>query len=395
MNVWTDHLLRSLSSYPLVRYVTNLWRLIWTSPYSYSPLYFVMMQRLRGLKSTILGQDTNKSHIAHELEEGSVPIDAEAACRSCADPCDAGHDEYPSKFDVDMETRMLGSVKPYRRQVVISTGKEDWAREVTDVKGTLAAYLGSVHTTKPSRGTHAGIGSPPKHVDGVFAAENGGRLSVLNGSHATLSDDQDQETVLIFPDYTLVTGVSASEAAAQALYDAALSPSALPGHLTGDMHTWVIPYSCVILLCSHKRRDNRCSIAAKTLEHCFCHALSSAGWQADTRLEDPTALMGSDPLEAFTGTAEEKEAHVKEQLKSLRTEKRALVLKNSHTGGHRYAGNCIIYTPAGQGVWYGRVTPHEVDMIVKTTLEGGKVLPSLLRGGVNIAKPGCHSLHEW
>ena len=28
-----------------------------------------------------------------------------------------GHEEYPSKFDVDMETRMLGSVKPYRRMV--------------------------------------------------------------------------------------------------------------------------------------------------------------------------------------------------------------------------------------------------------------------------------------
>jgi hypothetical protein len=28
-----------------------------------------------------------------------------------------GHDEYPPKFDVDLETQMLGSVKPFRRQV--------------------------------------------------------------------------------------------------------------------------------------------------------------------------------------------------------------------------------------------------------------------------------------
>jgi hypothetical protein len=27
-----------------------------------------------------------------------------------------GHEEYPKKFDVDMETQMLGTVKPYRRQ---------------------------------------------------------------------------------------------------------------------------------------------------------------------------------------------------------------------------------------------------------------------------------------
>lgn len=30
-----------------------------------------------------------------------------------------GHEEYPSKFTVDMETQMLGSVKPYHRQVCI------------------------------------------------------------------------------------------------------------------------------------------------------------------------------------------------------------------------------------------------------------------------------------
>lgn len=28
-----------------------------------------------------------------------------------------GHEEFPTRFDVDMETQMLGSVKPYHRQV--------------------------------------------------------------------------------------------------------------------------------------------------------------------------------------------------------------------------------------------------------------------------------------
>ena len=57
--------------------------------------------------------------------------------------------------------------------------------------------------------------------------------------------------------------------------------------------------------------------------------------------------------------------------------------------------NLQIYTPAGWGVWYGRVTPHEVKSIVTQTIEGGKILPRLLRGGVNISKPGCQSLNEW
>ncbi|EEB88526.1 hypothetical protein MPER_13593 [Moniliophthora perniciosa FA553] len=70
-------------------------------------------------------------------------------------------------------------------------------------------------------------------------------------------------------------------------------------------------------------------------------------------------------------------------------------MRNSHTGGHKYAGNCIIYTPHGSGVWYGRVTTHEVNAIVSQTIEKGLVLPPLLRGGVNLSRPGCKSLYDW
>ena len=54
-----------------------------------------------------------------------------------------------------------------------------------------------------------------------------------------------------------------------------------------------------------------------------------------------------------------------------------------------------IYTPQGATVWYGRVTPHEVEAIVEHTIIGGLVLPSLLRGGANISRPGCSTLNDW
>ncbi|KAL1761387.1 Sucraseferredoxin-like protein [Schizophyllum commune] len=299
---------------------------------------------------------------------------------------------------------------------IISTGKSDWDFEVTWTKGSLASYLSGVKTKSmpwgsltSSSGTSSSSSDPNvppvKPVTGVFASTSSSWLSILNGSHATLSngpgsgsansDAAPHETVLVLPDYTLVTGVGRTQADAQALYDTALAPGARPGNTPPEMGTWVIPYGVVVLLCSHKRRDNRCAIAAKTLETSFCQVLASRGWQADTRLEDPTVEMGTDPLEAFRGTAKEKEAHIRSQLKGLQNEKRALILKNSHMGGHKFAGNCIIYTPAGWGVWYGRVTPHEVEAIVTQTIEGGKILPKLLRGGVNISKPGCQSLNEW
>jgi (2Fe-2S) ferredoxin len=60
------------------------------------------------------------------------------------------------------------------------------------------------------------------------------------------------------------------------------------------------------------------------------------------------------------------------------------------------SGNVIIYTPQGQnsgtGIWYGRVSPHEVPAVVKHTIMEGKVLPEILRGGINMSREQGHSL---
>ena len=78
----------------------------------------------------------------------------------------------------------------------------------------------------------------------------------------------------------------------------------------------------------------------------------------------------------------------------------------SHIGGHKWAGNVIVYVPpawaakeddakaatldekasasplAGCGVWYGRVEPKHVEGIIKETVLGGRVIRELLRGGI-------------
>jgi Sucrase/ferredoxin-like len=117
-------------------------------------------------------------------------------------------------------------------------------------------------------------------------------------------------------------------------------------------------------------------------------------------------------LEDLRGPVEPEE-YIAEQLKASSSEKRVLILRTSHVGGHKYAGNCIvsvpdvreqlldaemisqIYTPQGSGVWYGRVSPHEVDSIVINTIIHGLVLPPLLRGGLNISRPKCKTLNDW
>lgn len=77
----------------------------------------------------------------------------------------------------------------------------------------------------------------------------------------------------------------------------------------------------------------------------------------------------------------------------------------SHIGGHKFAGNVIIYIPpgikgadgekhalAGKGIWYGRVMPENVEGIVKETVVGGRVVADIFRGGVKVGEEGTEIL---
>ena len=87
---------------------------------------------------------------------------------------------------------------------------------------------------------------------GLFLASDSSRTSVLNGSHKTLCHEDDHETVLVFPDFKVVTEVHRSIQGARELWDSAVDPSiGRSGAYSkkNDLKTWILPYSCVILLC--------------------------------------------------------------------------------------------------------------------------------------------------
>lgn len=237
-----------------------------------------MSSSLRKLKAIVLGHNTDMESTAAQLQDACIPISTDE-CRGCPDPCDQGHEEYSSRFDVDMETQMLGSVKPYRRQVgfsstklrtvltgcpaqfVISTGKTDWAHDVTSVSGSLASFLDS---TSPSHPSSSDSHLPPastsytqlgKTVPGVFSSTGASKTTLLNGSHHSLSDDQDKDTVLVLPDYKVVADVDRSIEGASALWDEIVGDKKATGASDGkqDGHkgqqSYILPYACVILLC--------------------------------------------------------------------------------------------------------------------------------------------------
>lgn len=55
------------------------------------------------------------------------------------------------------------------------------------------------------------------------------------------------------------------------------------------------------------------------------------------------------------------------------------VRATSHVGGHKYAGNVIVYP---EGVWYGYVRPDDAERLVGDHLVDGRILEDLHRGGM-------------
>lgn len=119
----------------------------------------------------------------------------------------------------------------------------------------------------------------------------------------------------------------------------------------------------VVQICGHGGRDERCGIMGPLLRSEFEDKLEMKGIRVATGA--PAPKVQSEDRTARVGLI-------------------------SHIGGHKYAGNVIIYIPpsmkshplAGKGVWYGRISPEHVEGIVQETILEGKVIGGKFRGGI-------------
>jgi hypothetical protein len=76
-----------------------------------------------------------------------------------------------------------------------------------------------------------------------------------------------------------------------------------------------------------------------TPSQAFTQYLERDGWEVHTDLQD---LSHEPSVESQVSPDTDKEQLIENQLKSLHVEHKALILKNSHIGGHKFAGNCIV-----------------------------------------------------
>ncbi|RYO84343.1 hypothetical protein DL766_002698 [Monosporascus sp. MC13-8B] len=278
----------------------------------------------------------------------------------------------PEGLELDKEGNLNGLISNYAEQVLVCTGRDDWTSRIEDDDSgdNLAADLKELI----GRG---GVYSDPFH-----------NVSVLNSSFPssiTRRPEVQTTSAYLLPSFKYVPFLPrVSFDSVQALVRGYLLPEKLH-----PMHDGLSPIhrdrllrkeayqhllygvqdvtDVLVLVCGHGGRDMRCGIMGPVLQKEFEAKLPQAGFDVlrgpviDERVSAP----------ALSGTVAE-------------SPQTARVAQISHIGGHKYAGNVIIYLPptlknqagnshplAGHGIWYGRIEPKHVEGLIKETIVNG------------------------
>ncbi|KAG5660699.1 hypothetical protein KAF25_003305 [Fusarium avenaceum] len=307
----------------------------------------------------------------------TVPTCPEPTCGCAATP------PIPEDMPLDREGPLKGAIAGYSEHVLVCTGNADWPSRIEDDNGgdCLAADLKELF----GRG---GTYSDPFH-----------NVSVLNSSFpSSIPPRAEVQTTsaYILPSFKYVPFLPrVSFDSVEALAKGFLLPKELHSAHEGlspihrdrltrkEGYQGLLPgvqdvRDVLILICGHTGRDARCGIMAPVLKTEFEEKLTKEGFDVqhgpiEVNLNDTQRIQGK--------TGEGKTT--------------ARVGLISHIGGHKFAGNVIIYLPpdlkmgnekhplAGHGIWYGRVDPKNVEGIVKETVLKGNVVADIFRGGID------------
>ncbi|KAJ5902457.1 Aminoacyl-tRNA synthetase class 1a anticodon-binding [Penicillium taxi] len=292
--------------------------------------------------------------------------------KSCPDPtCDCPTPAMPEGLPIDHEQALNGTMAAYAQQLLICTGQKDWTSRIED-DGEGQGWGNLV------RGLKSLLGRGGAYLDPF------NNILVTNSSIAPMTTSSSSSaSAFLFPSFKYIPSIPTEIASHTDTIDLKTFVRAylLPKHLH-DLHSSLpddkraemtrapdlaskfsgvidIEQSPTVLICGHGGRDMRCGVMAPVLEKEFQRVLLSQGFRSAS--SDNAIIDGPD---------------------------HANIGRISHVGGHKYAGNVIVYIPpkmtlrysrvshplAGMGIWYGRIEPRHVHDIVQETLFKGNVV---------------------
>ncbi|EGF79567.1 hypothetical protein BATDEDRAFT_37140 [Batrachochytrium dendrobatidis JAM81] len=310
-------------------------------------------------------------------EASASPIDppiasdvhfTDSPCYTCNDPC-TDHPQLPGYLakNIDVETPLHGTMKPYRQHILVRVGLgTKWAEKLGQTPNAFFT-----------------------HVDDSISNLHPPFRSLITAFESSTGDDQvepedtDCTQVLLFPQNIALDRVHVSDIGTLAdciiAYHKMMDQSSDAGESglpvegeSPEIMLKLLPeafaaktlakpwgHKTTVMVCTHKRRDKRCGVAGPLLMKEFNDAVKEFDMDADVG-----------------------------------------VYGVSHFGGHKFAGNIIIYryNSGGQmvGDWYGRVRTCHARPILETTVKQDKIFKELWRGRMDaIVRKDSKSSMVW
>ncbi|KAJ3103066.1 hypothetical protein HDU97_010422 [Phlyctochytrium planicorne] len=229
-------------------------------------------------------------------------------CFTCTTPCSEGHAIFPP-LKIDQTIQLDTTVKPYVHHFLLSVGEgRTWPERIEDLNDdsllVRKVYAGAETMAKTSG--RAVITACDREL---------GSDALLGGAHEEGEGTEEVETVTVttlihFPSFLAFPGVNVDSLPT-------LIQDIMDGRDDSDKAVWKngvkLKGKTLVLVCTHKRRDKRCGVAGPLLIEEIKREVTEKG------LDNEVFCYGV-----------------------------------SHFGGHKFAGNLIIYSPKfPTGLWEG------------------------------------------
>ncbi|EHY55268.1 hypothetical protein HRR83_009069 [Exophiala dermatitidis] len=346
----------------------------------------------------------------------------------------------PEGLDIDREKNLNGTMSPYSQHLIIPTGRSDWTSKIEDEKDT-AVWGRFTAEIKTLLGRGGEFHDPYNNILISTSSFTPWELAKRKKTNTADGSVQREVDALLFPAFQHVRGLNldADPDLPKKFVRSCLLPD--PDRLhpvykdmseterlaktrdpsAGKSLVLKSVEAPTILICSHGQRDSRCGILGPLLHGEFARYMGRRGGEiqlvprssefvrrradeagsedkdsnaekdisSDEHVDFPDSPSSSISQSSSSGSRSSRPTDGK--LKRINVNLGMV----SHIGGHKWAGNVILYIPpnftpdngikhplAGMGIWYGRVEPRHVQGIIEQTLMQGKVIQELFRGGV-------------
>ncbi|EDN05164.1 predicted protein [Histoplasma mississippiense (nom. inval.)] len=268
-------------------------------------------------------------------------VDPEVDGPDCDKDCADCTTKFPSRFNINSDRELYGSIKTYTKHVIVATGKTDWEQRVENERGSLMEgfKLGSF---KPKTGGGGKMMVSASNLP-VYPAYNDAQGHGQGKSQDNAQPQpQPQAQQMQDPASSSTPDTQSKPDKGELSRSGPESPHKLTTRPCLRDH--------LILLCSHHRRDARCGISAPLIRRELERHLRPLGLYRDDDDSRPGGVG---------------------------------IVYVSHVGGHKFAANVLIYRRAAeQMIWLARVRPADCEGIVKQTVLKGKIVHAdQLRGG--------------